>query len=168
MHEELLVRLRRASRVVVFTGSGVSAESGVPTFRDAQTGLWSNFDATELATPDAFRRDPALVWGWYEWRRAVVQKAQPNAAHRALADEEHRIGADALPGPHGERLADVFGAVAIVTGSDGGDSLHQVRRVLAALWICKIAGSMGVRIDEAGSDDEPGGVNNSFGLLACT
>lgn len=91
MDEELLASLRRASRVVVFTGSGVSAESGVPTFRDAQTGLWSNFDATELATPDAFQRDPALVWGWYEWRRAVVQRAQPNAAHRAIAAMAARV-----------------------------------------------------------------------------
>jgi NAD-dependent deacetylase len=82
--EELLATLRRANRVVVFTGAGVSAESGVPTFRDAQTGLWSNFDAAELATPDAFDRDPALVWGWYEWRRATVLRAQPNAAHRAI------------------------------------------------------------------------------------
>ena len=89
--EELLAALRRASRVVVFTGSGVSAESGVPTFRDAQTGLWANFDAMELATPDAFRRDPALVWGWYEWRRAVVQKAEPNAAHRAIATMATRV-----------------------------------------------------------------------------
>lgn len=89
--EGLLASLLRASRVVVFTGSGVSAESGVPTFRDAQTGLWANFDATELATPDAFRRDPALVWGWYEWRRAVVQKAQPNAAHRAIAAMASRV-----------------------------------------------------------------------------
>jgi NAD-dependent deacetylase len=91
VHEELLVRLRRASRVVVFTGSGVSPESGVPTFRDAQTGLWANFDVMELATPDAFRRDPALVWGWYEWRRAVVQKAKPNAAHRAIAAMASRV-----------------------------------------------------------------------------
>jgi len=83
--EELLATVRRASRVVVFTGAGVSAESGVPTFRDAQTGFWANFDATELATPDAFSRDPALVWGWYEWRRAAVLRAQPNAAHRAIA-----------------------------------------------------------------------------------
>lgn len=77
--------LRRARHVVVFTGAGVSAESGIPTFRDALTGLWSKFDPGELATADAFRRDPALVWGWYEWRRARVAKAKPNAAHRAIA-----------------------------------------------------------------------------------
>jgi NAD-dependent deacetylase len=63
----------------------VSAESGIPTFRDKQTGLWERFDAAELATPYAFERDPALVWTWYEWRRATVINAQPNPAHRAIA-----------------------------------------------------------------------------------
>ena len=77
--------LRSAERVAVLTGAGVSAESGIPTFRDKQTGLWEKFDAAELATPYAFRQDPALVWGWYEWRRATVLAAQPNPAHRALA-----------------------------------------------------------------------------------
>ena len=78
--------LRTARHVVVFTGAGVSAESGIPTFRDALTGLWQRFDPAELATPEAFRRDPALVWGWYEWRRARVLAAQPNPAHRAIAE----------------------------------------------------------------------------------
>jgi NAD-dependent deacetylase len=84
MDPRIIHALRAASRVVVFTGAGVSAESGIPTFRDKQTGLWENFDAAELATPHAFERDPAFVWGWYEWRRARVLKAQPNAAHRAI------------------------------------------------------------------------------------
>jgi NAD-dependent deacetylase len=78
--------------VVVFTGAGVSAESGIPTFRDALAGLWERFDAEELATPEAFRRNPALVWGWYEWRRMQVMRAQPNAAHRAIAQLEERVG----------------------------------------------------------------------------
>jgi NAD-dependent deacetylase len=77
--------LLRAKRAVVLTGAGVSAESGVPTFRDKQTGLWEKFDVTELATPDAFVRDPALVWGWYEWRRKLVYRAEPNPAHHAIA-----------------------------------------------------------------------------------
>jgi NAD-dependent deacetylase len=77
--------LCKATRVVVLTGAGVSAESGVPTFRDKQTGLWENFDAADLSTPYAFRRDPALVWGWYEWLRVTVLRTQPNAAHRAIA-----------------------------------------------------------------------------------
>jgi NAD-dependent deacetylase len=83
--------LRKATRVVVLTGAGVSAESGVPTFRDKLTGLWENFDAAELATPSAFGRDPALVWGWYEWRRVIVRRAQPNAAHRAIAAIAERV-----------------------------------------------------------------------------
>lgn len=81
----IISTLRTASRVVVFTGAGVSAESGIPTFRDKQTGLWENFDASELATPYAFERDPALVWGWYESRRARVLSAKPNAGHLAIA-----------------------------------------------------------------------------------
>lgn len=69
----------------MLTGAGVSAESGIPTFRDAQTGLWSRFRPEELATPEAFARDPRLVWEWYEWRRGLVAGAAPNPAHRALA-----------------------------------------------------------------------------------
>ena len=64
----------------------MSAESGVPTFREAQTGLWSKYDPMELATPDAFERDPELVWRWYRWRRELVARAEPNAGHRALAE----------------------------------------------------------------------------------
>lgn len=83
--QQVLDDLRTAKHVVVLTGAGVSAESGIPTFRDKLVGLWETFDPAELATPDAFRRDPALVWGWYEWRRAKVLRAQPNAAHRTIA-----------------------------------------------------------------------------------
>lgn len=82
---DLVARLRSARHVVVFTGAGTSAESGIPTFRDQQTGLWKNFDVQSLATPEAFDRDPALVWGWYEWRRFQVLASEPNAAHRAIA-----------------------------------------------------------------------------------
>jgi NAD-dependent deacetylase len=64
----------RAERIVIFTGAGVSAESGIPTFRDALTGLWEQFDPRRLATPEAFGDDPALVWGWYEGRRAAVER----------------------------------------------------------------------------------------------
>lgn len=68
----------------MFTGAGVSAESGIPTFRDALSGSWASYDPTELATRDAFRRDAALVWGWYEWRRSELMRAQPNPAHLAI------------------------------------------------------------------------------------
>lgn len=75
-------------RLVFLTGAGMSAESGVPTFRDTLTGLWSRFDAQALATPTAFRRDPALVWGWYRWRAAQLRRAAPNAGHAAIATLE--------------------------------------------------------------------------------
>ena len=76
--------LRRATPVAVLTGAGVSAESGVPTFR-GQGGLWRSYRAEDLATPQAFRRDPELVWQWYGWRRGLVGACRPNAAHVALA-----------------------------------------------------------------------------------
>lgn len=79
-------RLQEAKHVVVFTGAGVSAESGIPTFRDALTGLWERFDPAQLATAKAFRLDPSLCWGWYEWRRRKVLQAQPNEAHFAIAE----------------------------------------------------------------------------------
>jgi len=83
--------LRNARRVVVFTGAGVSAESGIPTFRDQLTGLWAKFDPAQLATAAAFRRDPGLVWGWYEWRRGLMAQTQPNAAHRAIVALERHV-----------------------------------------------------------------------------
>jgi NAD-dependent deacetylase len=79
--------------VVVLTGAGVSAESGIATFRDAQTGLWARFDPRELATPSAFARNPKLVWDWYAWRRERVATAEPNDGHRALAALERRVPA---------------------------------------------------------------------------
>ena len=85
---ELVRRLATAKRIAALTGAGVSAESGVPTFRDAQTGLWAKYTPEELATPRAFRRNPRLVWEWYAWRRKLVADARPNAAHLALAQME--------------------------------------------------------------------------------
>jgi NAD-dependent deacetylase len=87
----LISSLRSARHIVAFTGAGISAESGVPTFRDAQTGLWAKYDPTELATPEAFRRDPRLVWDWYAWRRSLVAQAEPNPGHLALAEMERRV-----------------------------------------------------------------------------
>lgn len=87
---ELLAQLRQAQRIAVLTGAGISAESGVPTFREAQTGLWARYRAEELATPQAFRRNPRLVWEWYSWRRELVARAEPNPGHRALVEMERR------------------------------------------------------------------------------
>ena len=88
---ELVETLAAANKVAVLTGSGVSAESGVPTFRDAQTGMWERYRAEDLATPEAFLRNPRLVWEWYEWRRNLVRQAQPNACHYALARLESHL-----------------------------------------------------------------------------
>src|SRR2546423_9581267 len=81
---------RSAEKIVALTGAGISAESGVATFRDAQTGLWSKFKPEELATAEAFRRNPKLVWEWYTWRREQTFKAEPNAGHLALVEIEKR------------------------------------------------------------------------------
>ena len=88
---ELVAALEAARYVAVLTGAGVSAESGIATFRDAHTGLWARFDPRELATPSAFARNPKRVWDWYAWRRELVATAQPNAGHRALAALERRV-----------------------------------------------------------------------------
>ena len=89
--KELIPVLRNARSVTVLTGAGISAESDIPTFRDAMSGLWARFRPEELATPEAFMKDPKLVWDWYQWRRELVAKAEPNSGHYALADIERKI-----------------------------------------------------------------------------
>ena len=89
----LIEALRQAKRVVVMTGAGVSAESGIPTFRDSMEGLWKDFDPMKLATPEAFEADPATVTKWYDWRRQGCQAAVPNAGHVAIAEMERRLRA---------------------------------------------------------------------------
>jgi NAD-dependent deacetylase len=78
--------VRESRTITVLTGAGMSAESGIPTFRQAQTGLWAQYSPAILASPEGWRRDPGVVWGWYLWRMAGVRAAQPNAGHRALAE----------------------------------------------------------------------------------
>ena len=79
--------LAAASRVAVLTGAGISAESGIPTFR-GEGGLWKQYKPEDLATPEAFHRDPLLVWQWYNYRREIISQALPNAAHKALVQLE--------------------------------------------------------------------------------
>ena len=98
--------LRNAPQIMVFTGAGVSAGSGIPTFRDQLTGLWERQDPQRLETAKAFRENPALVWGWYLWRRQQVMQAQPNAAHEAI-----------------HRLSDSGRCVTVVT--QNVDDLHE-------------------------------------------
>jgi len=104
--DALITALRDARHVCILTGAGVSAESGVPTFRDAQDGLWSQYDAQELATPEAFLADPALIWRWYRWRRELVSEAKPNPGHCSIA-----------------KLAGLVPRVTLIT--QNVDSLHQ-------------------------------------------
>ncbi|HYC42519.1 MAG TPA: NAD-dependent deacylase [Noviherbaspirillum sp.] len=88
---DLLDILRNARHIATFTGAGVSAESGIPTFRDAQTGLWAKYRAEDLATPEAFRRDPVTVWDWYAWRRDLMRAVGPNPGHLAIAAMERLV-----------------------------------------------------------------------------
>src|ERR1039457_5972573 len=84
----LICTLRNAQRIVVLTGAGISAESGLPTFREPQTGLWRKFTPEGLATVEAFKRNPKLVWEWYAMRRDQAVSAEPNAGHIAIAQIE--------------------------------------------------------------------------------
>jgi NAD-dependent deacetylase len=88
---EIIATLIHSTKMAVLTGAGISAESGVPTFREAQTGLWALYDPQELATANAFQRDPRLVWEWYQWRREIVRQALPNPAHFTLVDFARRV-----------------------------------------------------------------------------
>ncbi|WP_348761480.1 NAD-dependent deacylase [uncultured Salinisphaera sp.] len=78
--------LSAAKRVLVLSGAGISAESGVPTFREAQTGLWARYSPADLASPEAFAKDPERVWAWYHWRRSLIARGGPNAGHHALTE----------------------------------------------------------------------------------
>lgn len=120
----LIETLRSARNVMVFTGAGVSAESGIPTFRDSLTGLWERFDAASLATPEAFRTDPALVWGWYEWRRMKVLQAQPNPAHRAIAELARHVPRLTLVSQNVDDLHERAGSAEVIHLHG---SLHQPR-----------------------------------------
>jgi NAD-dependent deacetylase len=101
--------LTDAKSLAVLTGAGISAESGVPTFRGAE-GLWKEYKPEDLATPEAFAKDPRLVWEWYNWRREIIKKAQPNAAHKALVKLEIRIAQFTLITQNVDGLHDMAGS----------------------------------------------------------
>jgi NAD-dependent deacetylase len=104
--ETVKTALVSARRIVCFSGAGISAESGIPTYRDKLTGLWAHHDPQQLETAKAFRENPQLVWGWYLWRRQQVARAQPNAAHLAL-----------------QRMANLGRKISIITQNI--DDLHE-------------------------------------------
>jgi NAD-dependent deacetylase len=129
--------LRAATSVAALTGAGISAESGIPTFRGAG-GLWRQFRPEELATPEAFTRDPRLVWEWYDWRRGLIAAAKPNAGHLALAELERTK-------PH---------FTLITQNVDGLDERAGCRNVLKLhgdIWVMRCTGCGRERRDETPS-----------------
>jgi NAD-dependent deacetylase len=111
---ELIRVLRASNRVTALTGAGVSQESGLRTFRDAQTGLWAQYKPTDLASPEAFARDPKLVWDWYAWRREAVKSVRPNAGHYALAEMEKRVASFTLVTQNVDGLHRMAGSTNII------------------------------------------------------
>jgi NAD-dependent deacetylase len=105
--------IRSANSIAVLTGAGVSAESGLPTFRGAN-GLWRSYSPQQLATPEAFRADPKLVWEWYNWRRTVHAKCEPNSGHRALAELERRVPEFCLITQNVDNLHEQAGSRAVI------------------------------------------------------
>ncbi len=89
--ESLICALRECKRAVALTGAGASQESGLRTFRDPQSGIWTQHKPEDLASPEAFRRDPKLVWDWYAWRREALKGVRPNAGHYALVELARRV-----------------------------------------------------------------------------
>jgi NAD-dependent deacetylase len=146
---EARASLQGAQRVAVLTGAGISKQSGIPTFREAQTGLWARFSPEELASPTAFRRDPKLVWEWYAWRYRLCAETTPNPAHTALAQLE------AQRAQHQPEQGLVDGFVLVTQNVDGLHARAGSRRVIElhgnlARARCE---SCGLRMDLPAPDD---------------
>jgi len=136
---ELRQALEESAPVVALTGAGISAESGVPTFRGAN-GLWRNFSPEKLATPEAFSENPRLVWEWYDWRRSMIREARPNAGHLALVELERRKTAQ--------------GATAFTLVTQNVDGLHDragnrnTVKLHGDLWLVRCTGCGAVERNE--------------------
>jgi NAD-dependent deacetylase len=129
--------LRDASAIAVLTGAGVSAESGVPTFRSnspGTPGLWKQYRPEDLATPGAFARDPQLVWEWYDWRRSLIARAKPNPGHYALASAEARARKFTLITQNVDGLHELAGS-------------RNVLRLHGSIWILRCLECQGERED---------------------
>ncbi len=129
---ELIATLGRAQTVTVMTGAGVSAESGIATFRDRNDGLWANYRPEDLATPEAFERNPDIVWNWYQWRREQLSLVQPNPAHRALAALECRYRDFTLVTQNVDRLHHRAGSRRVIElhGNIIETICHRTRRLI--------------------------------------
>ncbi len=120
----LIGRLLKARHIVVMTGAGISAESGIPTFRDAQSGLWAQFRPEELASEQGFRANPERVWQWYAWRRQQVLQIQPNPGHYALAQLQQRLPRLTLITQNVDGLHQMAGSTDVI---ELHGSIHRVR-----------------------------------------
>jgi NAD-dependent deacetylase len=152
--DRLVTSLQRASRVAVITGAGMSAESGIPTFRGAG-GLWRSFRPEDLATPQAFARDPATVWAWYRWRQRLIADAAPNAGHSALAklQASHpgwRVLTQNVDGLHqragSEAVVELHGSIwrtkCASCGQPGDSKAHRAEDETAPLPRCRCGSLM--------------------------
>lgn len=142
--------LASAQSIAVLTGAGISADSGVPTFRGVD-GLWRTYRAEDLATPEAFERDPRIVWEWYNWRRELIATKSPNPAHFALAELErrsHRMwlitqnvdGFHRAAGSH--RLSEIHGNIWMVRCTDCGFVTEDRRVPIPILPVCETCGAL--------------------------
>jgi len=131
--EQVRTLLKNARSIAVLTGAGVSAESGVPTFR-GHNGLWKQYRPEDLATPEAFHRDPKLVWEWYDWRRGLIAGVKPNAGHFALAELERRSPTFTLITQNVDDLHDDAGS-------------QNVLKVHGSIWVVRCTGCGKERVD---------------------
>lgn len=134
---EILSRLGGARHVMVLTGAGMSAESGIPTFRDAQTGIWAQYRAEDLATPEAFEANPARVWQWYEERRSNVRMARPHAGHQALLQLESLVPGLSIVTQNVDGLHQLAGSRDVIElhGNILRSKCHVTGRAISAEWL---------------------------------
>ena len=145
--QPLIEGLRAASHVTFLTGAGLSAESGLATFRGKQAGLWQDVNPMEVATLDAFERDPAFVWGWYEWRRKKAMQAQPNKGHLAITALQRKLKQLTLVTQNVDDLHERAGS-------------HFVRHLHGTLQHPRCAGCGRLHEFPKGVPDEPEGGRN--------
>jgi NAD-dependent deacetylase len=175
--ERVRVALKNASSVTVLTGAGISADSGVPTFRGTD-GLWRNFRAEELATPEAFEHNPRLVWEWYNWRRELIATKLPNSAHHAVVQMERHFpqfwlitqNVDGLHRAAGSRkLSEIHGNIWTVRCTKCGRVTENLDIPIQILPHCRSCnGLLRPRIVWFGESLDPADIEQSHRVLSDT